>query len=149
MNRTRKSASSLLGAFALSLFAVTAFGQATLTLTFEGMDSHIGKPFELRVVDASTGREVDRVSIPEIDASAFDISISEIPLGTSYQIDYYADANGNDGTTHHRPIMLGESNSPISRATCRSSWSTASTSSTSPGLRDSMGRSKTRSTPPR
>ena len=95
MNRTRKSASSLLGAFALSLFAVTAFGQATLTLTFEGMDSHIGKPFELRVVDASTGREVDRVSIPEIDASAFDISISEIPLGTSYQIDYYADANGN------------------------------------------------------
>ena len=95
MNRSRTTVSILLGAAALSLFAVAALGQATVIVTFEDMDPHVGQAFELRIVDAATGREVDRVSVPEVVAPTFDISVSEVPLGVTYRIDFYADANAN------------------------------------------------------
>ena len=95
MNRTRRSAFSILGVVALSLFAFTAFGQATLTLTFEEMDPHVGQAFELRIVDAASGQEIDWLSQSEIPSSRFDLEIAGIPLGASYRIDYYADVNGN------------------------------------------------------
>jgi len=95
MNRSRTTVSILLGAAALSLFAVAALGQATVIVTFEDMDPHVGQAFELRIVDAATGREVDRVSVPEVVAPTFDLSVSEVPLGVTYRIDFYADANGN------------------------------------------------------
>jgi hypothetical protein len=95
VNPLRRIAIAALGAAAWSVLTVAVFGQATLTLTFEEMNPHIGQGFELRVVDAATRREIDRLSVAEIPATAFDLAVADVPLGSSYRIDFYVDANGN------------------------------------------------------
>ena len=79
----------------LVALSAVAFGQATLTMIFRGMDPHVGQRFELRVVEEDTGREIARFSVPEIASPVFDLEIVDLRLEASYRIDFYADASGN------------------------------------------------------
>ncbi len=90
-----------LGTAAVLLFALAspssvAFGQASLTLIFREMDPHVGQSLELRIVDAASGIEETRFSMPEIPMESFDVQIEGLTPGKAYRIDFYADLNGND-----------------------------------------------------
>lgn len=86
--------SAAAGVLAVAL-SIAAFGQATLTVMFRGMDPHVGQRFELRVVEEGTAREIVRYSVPEIASPEFDLEITDLRPGASYRIDFYADASGN------------------------------------------------------
>ncbi len=77
------------------VLSVAALGQATLTIAFRGMEPHVGQLFELRVVEAATGREIVRFSVPEIASPEFELMVADLRIGASYRIDFYADASGN------------------------------------------------------
>jgi hypothetical protein len=65
--------------------------------TFQGTGfPHIGKLFELRVIIASTGQVVGRYVLTSIATADFNVTVAGvIANGTQYNIDFYADANGN------------------------------------------------------
>ena len=95
MKPTRRMAAAAVAAAVWTLWTLAAVGQATLTITFEAMDPHIGQAFALRVVERPSGREVARFAIPEIAATTFDLEVADLALGASYRIDFYADLSGN------------------------------------------------------
>jgi hypothetical protein len=59
------------------------------------MEPHVGQLFELRVVEAMTGIEQARLSLPSIAMTSFDLEVGGLEVGASYRIDFYADMNGN------------------------------------------------------
>lgn len=67
----------------------------TLTLQFSGMTPHVGQLLEIRLLDKGTGLEVGREEVTSIPSAAFDVSLSNILVGHSYWIDFYADLNQN------------------------------------------------------
>ena len=71
------------------------FSEPLLTVQFRGMNPHIGQKLELRVVDQDSGREVGRKILLEIEVADFDLTLSVLLKGHSYDIDFYADLNGN------------------------------------------------------
>lgn len=82
----------LLGALVVTAIA---WGQGTVTLEFSGMDPHLGTQFALRIMNTETGLELERLIVPEITENEFVLSFTVLQEGASYQIDFYADHNGN------------------------------------------------------
>ena len=70
-------------------------GQSTLNLDLTGMTPHVGQLFELRVVDQSDGSEIGRTRVASIAAADFSVSVPGLAIGGSYDVDFYADLNGN------------------------------------------------------
>jgi len=87
----------------ISTPAITPIGG---DFVFQGTNfPHAGKLFELRVIIASTGQVVGRYVLGAIAATMnIDLTIAGvIANGTQYNIDFYADANGNG---HYDPPAL-------------------------------------------
>ena len=85
----------IVGIAAVAALSVGAFADAVLALRFEDMGPHIGQLLGLRVVDADTGVEIARMSLPEVPAASFELEIGGLEIGGSIRLDFYADANGN------------------------------------------------------
>ena len=66
-----------------------------LTVNFSGMTPHVGQMLELRVEANSTNKEVDRIKVSSIPSATFNVQIVGLQLNTEYNIDFYADVNGN------------------------------------------------------
>ncbi len=66
-----------------------------LTVNLGSMNPHIGQKFELRVVRQDNSLEIGRISLQQILVQNFSIFITGIELGKEYNIDFYADHNGN------------------------------------------------------
>jgi hypothetical protein len=66
-----------------------------LTINLLSMIPHLGQLFELRVVRQDNQVEIGRVSLPSILVQDFTVYIPEFELNHGYNIDFYADHNGN------------------------------------------------------
>ncbi len=73
----------------------TVLSQFKLTMQFSGMNPHIGQMFELRVTDKADGNEVGRKKIKSIAAADFNLELYILLENHSYNIDFFADLNGN------------------------------------------------------
>ncbi|BDQ03354.1 T9SS type A sorting domain-containing protein [Ignavibacterium sp.] len=73
-----------------------------LTVNLASMNPHLGQLFELRVVKVENSEEVGRFSLPEILVPNFSVFIPGFDLNKDYNIDFYADHNGN-GTYNPPP----------------------------------------------
>ncbi len=74
-----------------------------LTVHFTGMTPHLGQTLTLFLVWADTGFYHDTVVISPVPAATFDINSYNIKPGFSYNIDFYADHNGN-GVYNSPPV---------------------------------------------
>lgn len=77
-----------------AVISVAAQESATITLLFRDMEMHVGQAFDVRIIDETSGREIDRMSVPQIPGATFDLEIA-VPVGGTYLIDFFADVNGN------------------------------------------------------
>jgi hypothetical protein len=84
-----------LALLAVGFTAFSVMADISLELKFKDMDPHLGEAFSLRVSNTSTGEEITRLSVAEIPAAAFELEISGLVLGESYQVDLFVDVNGN------------------------------------------------------
>lgn len=66
-----------------------------LTVNLSSMTPHLGQLFELRVVKVENSEEVGRFSLPQILVPNFSVFIPGFDLNKNYNIDFYADHNGN------------------------------------------------------
>ena len=66
-----------------------------LTVQFEDMDPHSGQLFELKLFEQGDDSEKEFVRIEEIFAADFSVAIFGIDTVKDYQVDFYADYNGN------------------------------------------------------
>lgn len=66
-----------------------------LAVNFLSMTPHLGQKFELRVVRQDNQIEIGRYNLPQILVPNFSVYIPGFELGHSYDIDFYADFNGN------------------------------------------------------
>ncbi len=66
-----------------------------LTVNLSSMTPHLGQKFELRVVRQDNQLEIGRFTLPQILVPNFSVFIPEFELGINYNIDFYADHNGN------------------------------------------------------
>ncbi|MCB9057720.1 MAG: T9SS type A sorting domain-containing protein [Calditrichae bacterium] len=66
-----------------------------VTLNLLSMNPHIGQMFEMRLINISSGTEIGRKSVESIPAANFSISIPGAVPGANYNVDFYADHNGN------------------------------------------------------
>ncbi len=64
------------------------------TINFSGMTPHQGQKLELRVIDKSTMKEVDRKTVASVTTD-FAQQLDNLISGQSYFIDFYADINSN------------------------------------------------------
>ncbi len=80
----------------LCVLACPGFSHAQyiLTLHCEQMDTYIWKTFKIRVTEIGTGDEVGRKTIT-VGSAAFSIDLYVLFQNKSYQVDFYADENGN------------------------------------------------------
>ncbi len=76
------------------IISVAAEESATITLLFRDMEMHVGQTFAVRIIDETSGMEIDRMAVPQIPAAEFDLEIA-VPIGGTYSIDFFADVNGN------------------------------------------------------
>lgn len=67
--------------------------QTTLTVNFSGMTPHNGQTLWLRLFDKINQKEVSRTSISI--SESFSITIDGVVIGGNYNIDFFADHNGN------------------------------------------------------
>lgn len=81
--------------FIFGLFIAQNVQAETVTLQLRNMTPHIGQRFQARVVERTTGVELNRVTLAAIQSADFDITLDGIVVGGSYNIDFYADHNGN------------------------------------------------------
>ena len=82
-----------------------------LTVEFSGMNPHAGQDLQLAVINGETGMELARVHT--VAQPTFSVEVPELPPGSSYDIDFWADFNENgmyDGppTDHAWRITLDE-----------------------------------------
>jgi len=73
-----------------------------LTVNLISMNPHIGQLFQLRVVQQDNQMEIGRYTLPKILVPNFSVYIPEFELGHDYNIDFYADFNG-DGVYNSPP----------------------------------------------
>jgi hypothetical protein len=66
-----------------------------LKVQFTGMTPHIGQLFELYVYDITNESYVDTITINPVPGADFDVESHSIMAGNSYNIDFFADHNGN------------------------------------------------------
>ena len=66
-----------------------------LTILFSGMTPHLGQLFDLYLYDLDAEAYVDTIEIDPLTAADFQIVSYAIMPGTSYDIDFFADLNGN------------------------------------------------------
>ncbi len=66
-----------------------------LTENFFLMSPHVGELFELRVVKVENQEEVGRIALPQILVPDFTVEVPGFDLNQNYNIDFYADHNGN------------------------------------------------------
>lgn len=66
-----------------------------LTLNLFSMTPHLGELFELRIVRQDNQQEIGRVSVPSVLVQDFSVYVPGIELEHGYNIDFYADHNGN------------------------------------------------------
>ncbi len=66
-----------------------------LTVNLTSMTPHLGQKFELRIVQQDNQQEIGRFTLPQILVQNFSVFIPEFELGKNYNIDFYADHNGN------------------------------------------------------
>lgn len=66
-----------------------------LTVNFISMSPHLNELFELRVVDQNNLNEIGRISLPQVLIPDFTLYIPGFELNHNYNIDFYADHNGN------------------------------------------------------
>ncbi len=66
-----------------------------LTVNFLLMTPHVGELFELRVVKVENQEEVGRITLPEVLVPNFTVYVPGFDLSQDYNIDFYADHNGN------------------------------------------------------
>ncbi len=59
------------------------------------MNPHLGQLLELRVIQSSSGNEIDRCRVEYISQADFRVNVPGIRLGEDYRVDFYADANQN------------------------------------------------------
>ncbi|MBE0539129.1 MAG: T9SS type A sorting domain-containing protein [Ignavibacterium sp.] len=59
------------------------------------MTPHLGQLFELRVVKVENQEEAGRVSLPAVLVPNFTVYVPGFDLNKDYNIDFYADLNGN------------------------------------------------------
>lgn len=74
-----------------------------LTVNFASMTPHVGQLFELRVVKVENQEEAGRVSLPAILVPNFTVEVPGFDLNKNYNIDFYADLNGN-GSYNAPPV---------------------------------------------
>ena len=74
-----------------------------LTVNFTAMTPHVGQLFELRVVDAQNQEEAGRISLPAILVPNYTVEVPGFDLNKNYNIDFYADLNGN-GSYNAPPV---------------------------------------------
>lgn len=74
-----------------------------LTVNFTSMTPHIGQLFELRVVKVENQEEAGRVSLPAVLVPNFTVYVPGFDLNKDYNIDFYADLNGN-GSYNAPPV---------------------------------------------
>ncbi|MDP2363542.1 MAG: hypothetical protein Q8M94_07195, partial [Ignavibacteria bacterium] len=74
-----------------------------LTVNLTAMTPHIGKLFELRVVKVENQEEAGRVSLPAILVPNYTVYVPGFDLNKDYNIDFYADHNGN-GSYNAPPV---------------------------------------------
>ncbi len=65
------------------------------TLNFSGMNPHVGQMLEMRIVRNDNGEEIGRTKVDAIPGPDFSVSIPQIELNHDYNVDFYADHNGN------------------------------------------------------
>jgi predicted lipoprotein with Yx(FWY)xxD motif len=85
----------------------------TLTVSFNGMNPHLGQMLTLYVRDFATHKTLDTIVVPEIENADFIVESYVIKRGNKYVIDFYADHNGNGmydtpPTDHAWRIETGE-----------------------------------------
>jgi plastocyanin len=66
-----------------------------LRVRFSGMTPHLGQMFTLYVRDLASGTYLDTVVLESIEDADFDLESHVVEPGTSYQVDFFADHNGN------------------------------------------------------
>ncbi|HEX9253175.1 MAG TPA: T9SS type A sorting domain-containing protein, partial [Ignavibacteriaceae bacterium] len=66
-----------------------------LTVNFAAMTPHVGQQFELRLVKVENQEEAGRVTLPAILVPNFTVYVPGFDLNKDYNIDFYADLNGN------------------------------------------------------
>ncbi len=65
------------------------------TLNFIGMNPHVGQMLEMRIVRKDNSEEIGRIKVDAIPSPNFSVSIPGIELNHDYNVDFYADHNGN------------------------------------------------------
>lgn len=65
------------------------------TLNFLGMDPHIGQMLELRMVKTGDNSEIYRTRVDKLLQANFSLSVPGLEPNTNYNLDFYADLNGN------------------------------------------------------
>jgi hypothetical protein len=66
-----------------------------LTVNFTAMTPHVGHLFELRVVKVENQEEAGRFSLPALLVPNYTIYVPSFDINKDYNIDFYADHNGN------------------------------------------------------
>ena len=74
-----------------------------LTVNLNSMTPHLGQLFELRVVKTDNSEEVGKFTLPQILVPNFKVFIPGFDLNNNYNIDFYADHNGN-GSYNAPPV---------------------------------------------
>ncbi|MCA2004155.1 MAG: T9SS type A sorting domain-containing protein [Ignavibacterium sp.] len=69
--------------------------QYLVTINFSGMTPHIGQMLELKLENSTLEKEIGRVKIPSIPSASFSVQIAGISEPGDYNIEFYADHNGN------------------------------------------------------
>ena len=64
------------------------------TLNFIDLAPHVGQQLELRVVKNDSGEEINRTSVT-VPGPQFSLSIPQIEMDHDYNVEFYADHNGN------------------------------------------------------
>jgi len=74
----------------------TSDSGAGFRAAYSGFTPHVGQLFELKVIRADSGQVVGYYRLGAVPNSDFDIEIRDIIKdGEDYQVDFYADLNGN------------------------------------------------------
>lgn len=95
MSHSKRNIGTLLAILLVASAAFSAAADVSLELMFRDMDPHLGQGFFLRVVNTRSREELARLSVAEIPGGSFDLEVSGLVVGASYQVDFFADVNGN------------------------------------------------------
>lgn len=66
-----------------------------LKVSFIGMNPHVGQMFSLYLKDLATGEYIDSAMLTAIPGPDFDIELNSVWPGSSYNVDFFSDHNGN------------------------------------------------------